>query len=115
MPAVGTHVDGITAGSDLVFVAGKYFGRIDKDIDHFVKEIGKFYQVNDSLPKHYREALTLYTHSRSNPLFVYRSAVTEEDYKNFREMENEYPMLSERKGKLGENFRGTYWYYYKYE
>ena len=88
---------------------------IDKDIDHFVKEIGKFYQVNDSLPKHYREALTLYTHSRSNPLFVYRSAVTEEDYKNFREMENEYPMLSERKGKLGENFRGTYWYYYKYE
>ena len=88
---------------------------IDKDIDHFVQEVGKFYMVNDSLPKHYREALTLYTHLRSNPLFVYRSAVTEEDFNNFREMEREYKNPSERKGKLGEQYRGTYWYYYEYE
>lgn len=88
---------------------------IDKDIDHFVQEVGKFYTVNDSLPKHYREALTLYTHLRSNPLFVYRSAVTEEDFNNFREMEREYKNPSERKGKLGEQYRGTYWYYYEYE
>lgn len=88
---------------------------IDKDIDQFAREVGKFYVVNDSLPKHYREALTLYTHSRSNPLFVYRSAVIEEDYKNFRELEKEYPMQSERKGKVGEQYRGTYWFYYKYE
>ena len=88
---------------------------IDKDIDHFVHEVGRFYVVNDSLPKHYREALTLYTHLRAHPLFVYRSAVTEEDFNNYRELEQQYPLLSERKGKVGEDYRGTYWYYYEYE
>lgn len=88
---------------------------IDKNIDRFAHEVGQFYTVDDNLPKHYREALTLYTHSRSNPLFAYRSVVTEEDYRNFREMEKEYPLQSERKGKVGEQYRGTYWYYYKYQ
>lgn len=88
---------------------------IDKDIDRFAQEIGRYYVVNDSLPKHYREALTLYIHQRANPLFVHHFTVTEVDFNNFREMEREYPTLSERKGKIGEQYRGTYWYYYKYE
>ena len=88
---------------------------INKDIDRFAREVGRYYVVNDSLPKHYREALTLYIHQRSNPLFVTHFTVTEEDFNNFREMEREYPTLSERKGKIGEQYRGTYWYYYKYE
>lgn len=88
---------------------------IDKDIDRFAQEIGRYYVVNDSLPKHYREALTLYIHQRSNPLLVYHFTVTEVDYDNFREMEREYSKPSERKGKIGEQYRGTYWYYYKYE
>jgi hypothetical protein len=77
--------------------------------------VGKYYVVDDSLPKHYKEALTLYIHQRANPLFVSHFTVTEEDFDNFREMEQEYPIASERKGKIGEHYRGTYWYYYKYE
>lgn len=88
---------------------------IDKDIDRFAQEVGKYYVVDDSLPKHYKEALTLYIHQRANPLFVSHFTVTEEDFDNFREMEQEYPIASERKGKIGEHYRGTYWYYYKYE
>lgn len=88
---------------------------IDKDLDHFAKDIGKYYVVDENLPKHYREALTLYTHLRANPLFVYHVPVMEEDYNNLREMERNYPSQTERKGKIGEQYRGTYWYYYKYE
>ena len=88
---------------------------IDKDIDRFAQEVGRYYVVDDSLPKHYKEALTLYIHQRANPLFVSHFTVTEEDFDNFREMEQEYPTASERKGKIGEHYRGTYWYYYEYE
>ncbi|WP_036913653.1 DUF6057 family protein [Prevotella sp. FD3004] len=88
---------------------------IDRQIDDFVKELGKYYHIDDSLPKHYREALTLYTHTRSRPLVVYHHAVMDEDYDNLMQLEKQYPDKSERRVKVEEQYRGTYWYYYKYE
>ena len=67
------------------------------------------------MPKHYREALVLYTHSTSHPVVVYHHAVTEEDWRNLQELESQYPLESERKGRVEEQYRGTYWYYYEYE
>ena len=88
---------------------------IDRQIDLFAREIGKCYHINDSLPKHYREALTLYTHLRTNPVVVYHNAVMDEDYDNYQELERTYANLTERKGKVEEKYRETYWYYYKYD
>ncbi len=88
---------------------------IDKDIDNFVRELGKHYSISDSLPKHYREAMVLYTHLRSRPVAVYHNTVMDEDYDNFREMRNKYPDKREQKGKMMEEYFGTYWYYYWYE
>ena len=86
---------------------------IDRQIDDFVKELGKYYHIDDSLPKHYREALTLYTHMRSRPLVVYHHAVMDEDYDNLMQLEKQYPDKNERRVKVEEQYRGTYWYYYK--
>ena len=88
---------------------------IDKQIDTFAKEVGKYYALNDSLPKHYREALVLYAHLRSKPVAVYRNTVMDEDYDNFRELRSKYPQKMEQKGKVQEEYFGTYWYYYWYE
>ena len=88
---------------------------IDKDVDRFAQEIGKYYTVDEHLPKHYREALTMYTHLRSNPVQVYHVPVVEEDYRNMLDMEKKYAGKMERKEKLRDQFAGTYWYYYKYE
>ena len=88
---------------------------IDKEIDTFAREVGKYYSLNDSLPKHYREALVLYAHLRSKPVAVYRNTVMDEDYDNFRELRNTYPNKMEQKGKVEEQYFGTYWYYYWYE
>ena len=38
---------------------------IDRQLDKFASEIERYYTINDSLPRHYREALTLYTHLRN--------------------------------------------------
>ena len=87
---------------------------IDRQLDKFASEIERYYTINDSLPRHYREALTLYTHLRAHPVVVYHQTVMDVDYNNLRELEKKYPQLSERKGKVEEQYRNTYWYYYEY-
>lgn len=93
---------------------------IDKKLDAFVKMLVGYYSTQDTLktdllPKHYREAMTLYTHLRSHPVVIYHNSVMDEDWKNLQELEAQYPDLTERKGKVEEQYRGTYWYYYEYE
>lgn len=88
---------------------------IDRKIDSFAKEIGRYYTINDSLPKYYREALTLYTHLRSHPVVVYHNSVMDEDYENLTQLERQYPHKTERKVKVEEHYRGSYWYYYRYD
>lgn len=87
---------------------------IDRQIDRFAREISKYYELDDRLPKHYREALVLYTHSRSNPYLVYHHAVTDEDWRNLIEQERRYSDPTERKGRVEDQYHDTYWYYYKY-
>ena len=87
---------------------------LDKNLDAFVKNIGKYYKVNSKLPKHYREALTLYTHLRSNPILVYHSNVMDADYQDYQDMERNNPDKTLRKNDLHESYGNTYWYYYQY-
>ena len=93
---------------------------LDKRIDDFVCALRQHYAEGDTLnidrlPKHYREAMTLYTHLRSKPVIVYHNSVMDEDWRNLQELEAAYPDPTERKGKVEEHYRGTYWYYYEYD
>jgi len=93
---------------------------LDKRIDDFVCALRQHYAVDDTLnidhlPKHYREAMSLYTHLRSKPVVVYHNSVMDEDWRNLQELEAMYSDFTERKGKVEEHYRGTYWYYYEYE
>ena len=87
---------------------------LDRNLDEFASNIGQYYTINDSLPRHYREALVLYTHQRSHPVLVYHDAVLDEDYADFQELEETYATTSERKGKMMESYANSYWYYYGY-
>lgn len=88
---------------------------IDKQLDRFAQEISHYYPLNAQLPKHYREALTLYTHSRSNPSVVYQVPEVEENYANYQELKKLYRDPMEQKTRVSEEYRGTYWYFYDYE
>ena len=89
---------------------------LDKKLDEFAANVGKYYQINDSvrLPKHYMEALTLYNHLRSNPLIVYKDNVMEADYQDFQKMETDIKDKRELKNSLRDVYGNTYWYYYMY-
>lgn len=88
---------------------------LDKKIDQFVHLVQSKYNIeNDSLPKHYKEALMLYTHRRLHPKVVYRNAVMEADFQDFQTLERKYPNAMERNAALRDTYGNTYWYYYLY-
>ncbi len=89
---------------------------MDKKLDLFAREIVKYYRVNDSiaLPKHYREALLLYTHLRSNPRIIYTNNVMNADFQDYQKLENSIADWRERKNALYETYGNTYWYYYQF-
>lgn len=98
---------------------------IDRNLDAFARALPRYYEVPDtlaqsaeagcgSLPRHYREALTLYTHLRTHPVLVYRDAVMDEDYADLQELEAQYTDPRERHIRVKEKYHGSYWYYYEY-
>lgn len=88
---------------------------LDKKLDQFVSLVWKSYNVaSSSLPKHYKEALMLYTHHRAHPKLVYRNNVMEADYQDYQTMEQKFSNPVERQAALHDTYGNTYWYYYQY-
>lgn len=85
---------------------------MDRKLDDFVKLLPASYSLDKPLPKHYREALTLYMHLRKNPVVLYHDNVSEADFEDFQTATKTFPTLSQRKAGLRSSYGNTYWYYY---
>lgn len=88
---------------------------LDKDLNGFVRELPRYYNINERLPKHYREALILYTHLRANPTIIFHSTVMDQDFQDMQDLENKYTNKILKKRNIKSQYSNTYWYYYKYE
>jgi hypothetical protein len=88
---------------------------MDRQLDQFAETLSQYYEINDKLPRHYQEALTLYNHKRANPRIVFHNTVMETDYKDLQELEKKYINKRERKLNVMCHYRGTYWYYFDYQ
>lgn len=86
---------------------------LDCDRDAFVDELPKYYAINDSLPRHYREALVLHTHHQMVPDVEYRDNVMEADYQDFLKIKRSIPDRVKMLNKLRDVYGNTYWYYYE--
>lgn len=87
---------------------------IDRDLDSFAHALPEFYEVDDKLPKHYREALTLYTHLRSKPYIIYHNSVMDTDFSDLQALERKYKTEAACSVAVNEMYAGTYWWYYMY-
>ena len=88
---------------------------LDKNLDGFVNFIRYKYNLESpALPKHYKEALTLYTHLRANPTLVYHSEVMDADYADFQKLESEHSDKKECESFVRDMYGDTYWFYYFY-
>lgn len=86
---------------------------IDRDLDNFARLLTRYYNVGDSLPKHYKEALILYNHSRSNPIVAYHDNVMDTDFDDMQTLERQYADKNARQLAVFKQYSGTYWWYYE--
>lgn len=87
---------------------------LDGNIDAFANTIGKFYEINDSLPKHYKEALILYRHLVTAPSIIYKNSIMDADFIDYQRLEQEITDYRKRKNKIRDIYGNTYWYYFNY-
>lgn len=85
---------------------------LDRKLDQFAAEVGEYYLLNDSLPRHYREALVLYKRLRTNPVCIYENESLEEDYSDFLSLSREKALPEVRRNRMRKAYGKTYWYYY---
>ncbi|MBM6993433.1 MAG: hypothetical protein I3J02_09260 [Prevotella sp.] len=85
---------------------------LDGDLDHFVETLPRYYKITSSLPKHYKEALILYTHLKNQPKLVYHDEVMDADYEDYQDLrrKNRNPQL--QYSVLHDSYGKTYWFYY---
>lgn len=90
---------------------------VGAELDKFAKVINSHCNVNDttmrdSLPQHYKEALILYQHMRSNPITSYSDPVLETDFTDMRTQLKQCATRKEQEMFMWKNYRNTYWFYY---
>jgi hypothetical protein len=85
---------------------------IDRKLDDFVALLSRYDDITDNMPIHYREALILYTHLRSNPILEYHDPVMDEDWDNFIKLKDTSLSYNAMKGLMNEHYGSSYWYYY---
>ena len=85
---------------------------LDGDLDAFAHNITRYYKLDNRLPKHYREALILYTHLREHPYLVYHDSVMDADFEDFQDLGRKYSNRVERNSMLRDTYGKTYWMYY---
>lgn len=87
---------------------------LNRNLQSFVRLLPRYYAINDSLPRHYREALVLYVHQTSSPLIVYHENAIDTDYDDLQKLERTYPDATARSLAVYKQYFGTYWWYYFY-
>lgn len=88
---------------------------LDKNLDAFVRALPSYYKIDERLPKHYREALTLYTHLRTNPVLIFHSSVMDTDFQDFTDLQSQYSDKTLRKNYVHDIYGNTYWFFYFYQ
>ena len=68
----------------------------------------------DSLPQHYKEAFVLYQYLYTPQSIIFPDQKTEDKWEAMQQMKKQYSNADQRRLKLYENYRDTYWYYYEY-
>ena len=86
---------------------------LDKDLLSFAKSVYKCYDIKSAnLPKHYREALTLYTHKSNTPVVTYHNSVADADYEDFQKLARSESDKQQRENAVRDTYGNTYWFYY---
>lgn len=85
---------------------------LDKDLDKFAEYYKEYRDSAQFIPKHFSEALTLYSRIRSNPVISLNIPEKEADFEDFQAMIKKYPDKTLCENALRNIYGNTYWFYY---
>ena len=87
---------------------------LDRHLDECVANLPEYYNIaDDTLPRHYKEAVALYSDVACDSTIAVDEAVMEK-YIDFRKIEQKYPDILSRSNRVRYKYGNTYWYYYHY-
>lgn len=86
---------------------------LDKDLKSFRIDLPLFYEINDSLPLHYKEALMLKLGEDNFKEEVGDTALISK-YDEYKKLGDSFPDAIQKRNKLRRKFGDTYWWYYTY-
>lgn len=88
---------------------------LDRDIPRFSDEVFKYYNVDETLPKHYREALILYNSQDSLATRIYEDLPMDSVFLNYAELQAKHKgnVPVQRKACV-RAYPHSYWNYYFY-
>lgn len=95
-------------GRDYLYISAL----LDRDLDKFVEYYSERYDSTTVVPKHYREALTLYNHLHTNPVIDYSVPEMEADYADFQALMKKNTDKTLKQNALRSTYGNTYWYYF---
>lgn len=88
---------------------------LDKRLDEFAKAITDFYDVNDSLPRYYQEAMILHQARHATSIPVPQDTLLIERWKAYKDFQKNHGVSSEVKNQIRRKFGDTYWWYFDYQ
>ncbi len=71
---------------------------LDKKLERFVEQLQMLYDIDEALPKHYKEALVLYQHQHAEFTLPFDDAEIEQKFQHYIHQQDKT--------------KGTYWWYY---
>ena len=88
---------------------------LDKQIESFTDAISEFYELEDSLPRYYREAITIYRTTHPEFTFGSNDSTLIKGYIKYRERQTQFNSKQEETNRMRREYGDTYWWYYDYQ
>lgn len=85
---------------------------LDRDLDGFANVLANDSVDLKTLPKHYREALTMYNHLRTQPKVDYAAPEMDANFEDFMAIIKKNPNKVLQENALRDSYGKTYWFYY---
>ncbi len=88
---------------------------LEKKLDSFAQAVPDFYLPEDTLPRYYREALTLYHVQRNDTVSLRADSLTLDRFKAYQTLQQKEGSPLEERNRMRREFGDTYWWYYDYQ
>ena len=88
---------------------------LKKRLDTFADELNNFYEPEDSLPIHFKEAILVYHQNHPKYPFVLADSMLIKRYSEYRCRQTEFHSRDIEKSQMRREFGNTYWWYHDYQ